>query len=116
MNAQLRPLMGAPPMRPPLMPPRLPPPPGQHGAFMPDVRGHFPQPSHRFMGPPPPFMRGPPPRNIPPPNMPPPNLVHGSPSRGAPPQIHYPSQDPHRMGTGGKEKGPVPPTSQPTTT
>ena len=108
MNTPPRPLMGGAPM-PPLMPPRLPPPPGQ-GPYPHDGRGPYPPPPHRFM-PPPPFMRGPPPANIPPPNMPLPNMPPGPPNRVSHP-IHYPSQDPHRMGTAGKEQGVSAPTEQ----
>ena len=75
-----------PPMFPPhQMPPRLPMP-GQ-----PINRPPIPRPPH--------FPPGPPPRFIPPPPI-------GFPPRGFPavppprPQVHYPSQDPHRMGTG----------------
>lgn len=110
MSGPPRPLMGGPSMHgqppPGLMPPRLPPPPGQRGQYPPDQRGPYPPP-HRFM-PPPPFLRGPP-TNMPPPNVPPPQMSHGPPpNRGMAP-IHDPSQDPLRMGTGGKDPALAPP-------
>lgn len=90
------------------MPPRLPPPPGQQHPLPYRTDGPFPPPPQRFMHPPP-LMGGPapppnmPPPNIRPPNMPPPSIPRALANRGPPPSIHYPSQDPHRMGTAGKD-------------
>ncbi len=63
----------------PMMPPPMPP----------GFRG-MPPPMHRMRGPPPPPFHGN--RPLPPPGIRPP----GPP----PPAVHYPSQDPQRMGTG----------------
>ncbi|XP_041485706.1 pre-mRNA-splicing factor RBM22-like [Lytechinus variegatus] len=101
--------MGMPP------PPRLPPPPhhmppGNRARFPPPPPGGPPPRMPRFPPPPPfggrrdgpmpPHMRHrmplPPPPNVPPP----PRSQQGS---AKPPAVHYPSQDPQRMGTGVEE-------------
>ncbi|EDO26423.1 predicted protein, partial [Nematostella vectensis] len=80
---------------PPQLPPNLPPPPGGMRGMPPPPMGMYPPP-RGFppppFGPPPPFYRGPPP----PRGMPPPPRQR-MPSQG-PPQVHYPSQDPQRLG------------------
>jgi len=85
-------------MPPPFPPPNIPPP----GMYM-GMQGGPPPPGHMPPGPPPLRYMPPPPMGFPPPPgpggypMPPPMHM------GPPPpqqQVHYPSQDPHRMGTG----------------
>jgi len=89
------PNMGMPPhmVPPPYMgPPGMRPPPG-----MPP--GPPPLLHNRYMPPPP---MGFPPRGMPPPPRygPPPPMHGAGPPPPRPQQVHYPSQDPHRMGTG----------------
>ncbi|XP_070544390.1 pre-mRNA-splicing factor RBM22-like [Ptychodera flava] len=75
---------------PPLMPPPLPPPP---------PLGSMPPPPPGFHGPPPPLTGFP--RPPPPPRPPgfPSNRAQQPPPQPPRPAVHYPSQDPQRMGT-----------------
>jgi len=83
-------------------PPRGPPrgPPGMPPRGFPMMRG--PPPPFGMRGPPPPGMRLPPPPPGVLPMRPPPGMPRGPPMMGhphGPPQaVHYPSQDPNRMG------------------
>lgn len=102
---------------PPPIPLTLPPPPGQVPGMPPPPMGHPLPPPPGGFPPPPPFGHPPfrpPPMPFygtpPPPRMlPPSRLAMPRPPPGPPP-IHYPSQDPHRLGAGkGGEGGPHPP-------
>lgn len=97
---------------PPNIPLTLPPPPGQIPGLPPPPMGHpLPPPPGGF--PPPPLFGHPPFRppvpfyGVPPPPRVPPPVRQGVPRPPpGPPPIHYPSQDPHRLGAGkGGEEG-----------
>merc|ERR1719427_38111 len=100
------PNMGMPPSigPPPYPPPNIPPPgmhhPGHPGMQGPPPPGGMPPgpPPLRYMPPPP--MGFPPPPRMPPRGYPPPPMHPGVPPPPRHQQVHYPSQDPHRMGTG----------------
>jgi pre-mRNA-splicing factor RBM22/SLT11 len=100
------PNMGMPPPMhnpPPFPPPNIPPP----GMYM-GMQGGPPPPGHMPPGPPPLRYMPPPPMGFPPPPgpggypMPPPMQppMHMGPPPPQQQHVHYPSQDPHRMGTG----------------
>lgn len=103
----------APPAALPSIPPPLPPPPGGlPGIALPPMGHSLPPPPGGYPPPPPPFGHPPfrpPPMPFygapPPPHMP---LLprHGMPHPPpGPPPIHYPSQDPHRLGAGKSGEG-----------